>query len=472
MAKPKILQRLDTLDTNVAGKQDQLTFDNTPTQNSDNPAKSGGIYTSIDNVSTAASNADKVFVATYDSTTSAQIEAAYSANKLVICKYNSRVFILTYRGSTTSHYFTNLYDSSSTNNTLSGYYIKCSSNTWSVNSTAVTYATLASPALTGTPTAPTATAGTNTTQIATTAFVTTAVSTKQNTLTFDDNPTSGSSNPVKSGGVYTQLGTKAPLASPALTGTPTAPTATAGTNTTQIATTAFVTTAVSNSDKVFRAVHGTTTSAQIEAAYQANKAIYCVYSDRVYWMTYRSSSTNHQFVSWYSSTRYSISCSSNTWSDSISSTSYAPLASPALTGTPTAPTATAGTNTTQIATTAFVTTAVSSASEIFKATYGTTTFAELQTAVDAGKLAIVKYEGSTTGEYLHAIFGAYTESNGSYTGCYFCGISKSNSTTYPPQVTKIKLTSADVWSTETYKVVTSDTKLEFSVVNGVLRVTY
>lgn len=41
---------------------------------------------------------------------------------------------------------------------------------------------------------------------------------------------------------------------------------------------------------------------------------------------------------------------------------YAPKASPALTGTPTAPTATAGTNTTQIATTAFVTAAVSAAS--------------------------------------------------------------------------------------------------------------
>ena len=38
----------------------------------------------------------------------------------------------------------------------------------------------------------------------------------------------------------------APLASPALTGTPTAPTATAGTNTTQIATTAFVKTAIDN----------------------------------------------------------------------------------------------------------------------------------------------------------------------------------------------------------------------------------
>ena len=38
----------------------------------------------------------------------------------------------------------------------------------------------------------------------------------------------------------------------------------------------------------------------------------------------------------------------------LDSTSYASLASPALTGTPTAPTATSGTNTTQVATTAFV----------------------------------------------------------------------------------------------------------------------
>jgi len=44
----------------------------------------------------------------------------------------------------------------------------------------------------------------------------------------------------------TATSTYAPLASPALTGTPTAPTATAGTNTTQIATTAYVGTAISN----------------------------------------------------------------------------------------------------------------------------------------------------------------------------------------------------------------------------------
>lgn len=42
------------------------------------------------------------------------------------------------------------------------------------------------------------------------------------------------------------LATKAPLGSPALTGTPTAPTAAAGTDTTQIATTAFVHTDLTN----------------------------------------------------------------------------------------------------------------------------------------------------------------------------------------------------------------------------------
>lgn len=45
-------------------------------------------------------------------------------------------------------------------------------------------------------------------------------------------------------GLQTALNAKAPLASPALTGTPTAPTAASGTNTTQVATTAFVASAI------------------------------------------------------------------------------------------------------------------------------------------------------------------------------------------------------------------------------------
>lgn len=48
--------------------------------------------------------------------------------------------------------------------------------------------------------------------------------------------------------VSLRLGTKAPVASPSLTGTPTAPTAATSTNTTQIATTAFVHAAIENAD--------------------------------------------------------------------------------------------------------------------------------------------------------------------------------------------------------------------------------
>jgi hypothetical protein len=57
--------------------------------------------------------------------------------------------------------------------------------------------------------------------------------------------TSDANKPISTA-AQTALDLKAPLASPALTGTPTAPTASAGTNTTQIATTAFVKTAIDN----------------------------------------------------------------------------------------------------------------------------------------------------------------------------------------------------------------------------------
>lgn len=177
-------------------------------------------------------------------------------------------------------------------------------------------ANLASPTFTGTPKAPTASAGTNTTQIATTAFVQTAVGGKQDTLTFDDVPTASSDNPVKSGGIYTAIQnvsseipsaytsnpaangtaspgsssqyskgdhvhptdtTRAPIASPALTGTPTAPTATAGTNTTQIATTAFVQAAVASAVSGVAAFQGAVTSeSQINALTEIHMGWYWV----------------------------------------------------------------------------------------------------------------------------------------------------------------------------------------------------
>lgn len=72
------------------------------------------------------------------------------------------------------------------------------------------------------------------------------ISTGANKTTVDPSLSETSSNPVQNQVVKKALDLKAPLASPALTGTPTAPTATVGTNTTQIATTAFVSTAITN----------------------------------------------------------------------------------------------------------------------------------------------------------------------------------------------------------------------------------
>lgn len=107
------------------------------------------------------------------------------------------------------------------------------------------YAPKASPTFTGTPKAPTAAAGNNTTQLATTAFVQAALIAMVNgapaTLdTLKEIAAAINNDPNFSTTINNALALKAPLASPALTGTPTAPTAAQTVNNTQIATTAFV----------------------------------------------------------------------------------------------------------------------------------------------------------------------------------------------------------------------------------------
>lgn len=107
-------------------------------------------------------------------------------------------------------------------------------------------APLASPALTGVPSAPTAPLGTNTSQIATMAAVKAAIDAlvagAPGALdTLDELAAALADNADFAGSMTTLLAAKAPLASPALTGTPTAPTVGGTTdNTTKIATTAFV----------------------------------------------------------------------------------------------------------------------------------------------------------------------------------------------------------------------------------------
>jgi hypothetical protein len=134
----------------------------------------------------------------------------------------------------------------------------------------------ASPAFTGIPIAPTATAGTNTTQLATTQYVRTEVANLVNSApgaldTLDELAAALGDDASFASTVTTSIGLKAPIespaftgtvtgitktmiglgnvvnetkatafTSPAFTGTPIAPTAATTTNTTQIATTAFV----------------------------------------------------------------------------------------------------------------------------------------------------------------------------------------------------------------------------------------
>ena len=129
-----------------------------------------------------------------------------------------------------------------------------------VHPTDTTRAALASPTFTGVPAAPTAAQNTNTTQLATTAFVLGQAS--STTPLVDGTAAVGTATTfARADHVHPTDTSRAPLASPALTGTPTAPTATAGTNTTQIATTAFVQAAVPASATHIQSLQFSSTSA-------------------------------------------------------------------------------------------------------------------------------------------------------------------------------------------------------------------
>ena len=117
----------------------------------------------------------------------------------------------------------------------------------------------ASPTLTGTPTVPTAAANTNTTQAASTAFVVGQAGTA--TPLIDGAAAVGTSLLfARQDHVHPTDTTRAPLASPGLTGTPTTPTAAANTNTTQIASTAFTTGAVATETTRATTAEGTLTT--------------------------------------------------------------------------------------------------------------------------------------------------------------------------------------------------------------------
>jgi hypothetical protein len=180
-------------------------------------------------------------------------------------------------------------------------------------------ANLSSPTLTGTPLAPTATAGTNNTQIATTAYADAAVAALVDGApallnTLNELAAAINDDASFTTTITTSIGLKAPIDSPTFTGTVTLPlgTVTSGMILDGTIATADIADSAITSAKI---ADGTIVDADINASA-------AIAQSKVANLT----------------TDLGLK---------------APLASPDLTGTPTAPTAAANTNTTQIATTAF-----------------------------------------------------------------------------------------------------------------------
>lgn len=130
--------------TAISGKQDTLTFDTAPTEDSTNPVTSGGVYTAL---------AGKVNTETGKGLSENDFTDALLTKLNGIETGATKITVDSALSSTSTNPLQNK----------------------AINTALGNKANLASPTFTGTPTAPTAAAGTKTTQIATTAFVDTAV---------------------------------------------------------------------------------------------------------------------------------------------------------------------------------------------------------------------------------------------------------------------------------------------------------
>lgn len=165
----------------------------------------------------------------------------------------------------------------------------------------------------------------------------------------------------------------APLASPTFTGTPRVPTAATTSNDTTAASTGFVAGRLGN---YLPLTGGTMSGGILFGSSVGDKLSLYGSGDTGYVLGVESSALFYRsggLHRWYSGTTQlgywnstdlyigttPVLTTLNTKANTSALTNYAPLASPGLTGTPTAPTAATGTSNTQIATTAFVANSIS-----------------------------------------------------------------------------------------------------------------
>lgn len=155
---------------------------------------------------------------------------------------------------------------------VGGIWLGFAGSVSTANSVAMTnkFAQLASPTFTGIPGAPTAAVGTNTTQLATTAYVIGQAATVAPVM--NGTAAVGTSTLfARQDHVHASDTTRAPLASPTFTGSPSAPTPAQFDADTSIATTAFVQQSVGNN----RGIIGVAAGATLTAATHAGAVVGC-----------------------------------------------------------------------------------------------------------------------------------------------------------------------------------------------------
>ena len=330
-------------------------------------------------------------------------------------------------------------------------------------------APIASPTFTGTPNAPTPVSSDNSTKIATTAFVqgviaslgpgsvtsfsagnlsplfsssvATATTTPALSFTlssagphsFFGNNTGSTGTPayvaITAGdlpnlpesqitNLTTDLAAKAPLSSPTFTGTPAAPTPTAGDNTTKLATTAFVQAAVSAAGGGSVTSFSTGSLTPIFSASVANATTTPALSFSL------SNAAAHSFLgnntgstgapAYVSLTAADIPNIAESQVTSLVSdlALKAPLASPALTGTPTAPTPLSTDNSTTIATTAFVQGLVSAAGGGSVTNFSASSLSPLFTASVSNPTTTPSLTFTASSAAAHSYYGNNTGTSG------------------------------------------------------------
>ena len=357
----------DVMDgTGGGGTSDYSDLTNKPSINS---------VTLSGNKTTSDLGLDQVFVAVYGTTTAQAIYTAATAGKVCVVNIDGDIYFCIaakLENNAYSAVFSGIYETSSAS-------YKVTDSGWS-QIARYSLAPNNSPTFTGTPKAPTPTSGDNSTKIATTAFVKGEIPAAYTSdPAMDGTASAGSSTSwAKGDHVHPTDTSRAPLASPAFTGTPTAPTASEGTNTTQLATTAFVKGALDarfyilsyNSWSALEAE--TPDRTKVKAVYDAavaGKVCVLIVAGVVAGFCSLPMAVENEddnSIDYYEVTFSGVQddgqpCTVTMTEDAtwtIATAGFATLASPAFTGTPTAPTPTSGDNSTQIATTAFVKTAV------------------------------------------------------------------------------------------------------------------